>query len=197
MREALLQEAIRGELVPQDENDEPASVLLEKIKSEKERLIKEKVIKKQNELPPITDEEKPYDLPEGWEWVRLGEAIQFIGGQQPPKSTFKSELEDGYIRLIQIRDYKTDSFKTYAPIDKCRKFCTDTDVMIGRYGPPIFQILRGLEGAYNVALMKADPYRGGFDLEYVFYLLKQPLLLWELERYSQRTAGQDVSIWMF
>ena len=85
MREALLQEAIRGELVPQDENDEPASVLLEKIKSEKERLIKEKVIKKQKELPPITDEEKPYDLPEGWEWVRLGEAIQFIGGSTATK----------------------------------------------------------------------------------------------------------------
>lgn len=76
MREALLQEAIRGELVPQDENDEPASILLEKIKTEKERLIKEKVIKKQKELPPITEEEKPYDLPEGWEWVRLGNIIE-------------------------------------------------------------------------------------------------------------------------
>lgn len=75
MRETLLQEAIRGELVSQDENDEPALILLEKIKSEKERLIKEKVIKKQKELPLITDEEKPYELPSGWEWVRLGEII--------------------------------------------------------------------------------------------------------------------------
>ncbi len=83
MREALLQEAIRGELVPQDENDEPASILLEKIKAEKERLIKEKVIKKQKELPPITDEEKPYDLPEGWEWVRLGDIGAIIGGGTP------------------------------------------------------------------------------------------------------------------
>lgn len=75
MREALLQEAIRGELVPQDENVEPASILLEKIKAEKDRLIKEKVIKKQKELPPITEEEKPYELPVNWEWVRLGELI--------------------------------------------------------------------------------------------------------------------------
>ena len=62
-------------------------VLLEKIKTEKERLIKEKVIKKQKELPPITDEEKPYDLPEGWEWVRLEEIvdIQFIGGSTATK----------------------------------------------------------------------------------------------------------------
>lgn len=88
MRQVLLQEAIRGELVPQDEDDEPASVLLEKIKSEKERLIKEKVIKKQKELPPITEEEKPYELPDKWVWVRLGEICTKVtdGSHNPPKN---------------------------------------------------------------------------------------------------------------
>lgn len=109
MREALLQEAIRGELVPQDENDEPASVLLEKIKNEKERLITEKVIKKPKELPPITEDEKPYDLPEGWEWVRLGNIVDFIDyrGKTPKKT-------DSGIRLITAKNIKF-GFISYTP----------------------------------------------------------------------------------
>lgn len=102
MRESLLQEAIRGELVPQDENDEPASILLEKIKAEKVRLIKEKVIKKQKELPPITDEEKPYDLPEGWEWVRLGEVGITQTGTTP--STKNKDYFNGKIPFIKPAD---------------------------------------------------------------------------------------------
>ena len=105
MREALLQEAIRGELVPQDENDEPASILLEKIKVEKERLIKEKVIKKQKELPPITDEEKPYELPKGWEWVRLGEISCVISkGTTPKKKNGQIYTETGvnFLRVENI-----------------------------------------------------------------------------------------------
>ena len=71
LRQSILQDAVQGKLVPQDPDDEPASVLLEKIKEEKERLIKEKKIKKQKPLPPITEDEIPYELPKGWEWVRL------------------------------------------------------------------------------------------------------------------------------
>jgi len=71
LRQSILQEAVQGKLVPQDPDDEPASVLLERIKEEKERLIKEKKIKKQKPLPPITEDEIPYELPKGWEWVRL------------------------------------------------------------------------------------------------------------------------------
>ncbi|MDB4755590.1 hypothetical protein OAG19_02945, partial [Akkermansiaceae bacterium] len=90
----------------------------------------------------------------GWQTKKFGEVCEIIGGSQPPKSNFISEPKDGYIRLIQVRDYKTDKYITYIPKDKARRFCTKTDLMIGRYGPPIFGIFRGLEGAYNVALMK-------------------------------------------
>ncbi len=71
MRELILQLAVQGKLVPQDPNDEPASELLKKIKTEKEKLIKEKKIKKVKPLPPIQPVEIPYELPKGWEWVRL------------------------------------------------------------------------------------------------------------------------------
>lgn len=73
LEQTLLQLAVRGLLVPQDPADEPASVLLQKIRAEKDRLIAAGQIKKDKPLPPVTDEEKPFELPVGWEWVRFGE----------------------------------------------------------------------------------------------------------------------------
>lgn len=87
-------------------------------------------------------------IPNQWSDFSIGEIVKFVGGAQPPLSDFIDHPEEGYIRLIQIRDYKTDAYKTYIPLEKAKKFCNDDDVMIGRYGPPIFQILRGIEGAY-------------------------------------------------
>ena len=82
LREKILDLAMRGKFVPQDPNDESASVLLEKIKAEKEQLIKEKKIKKSKPLAPITDDEKPFDIPDSWEWVRLGDVITTINGDR-------------------------------------------------------------------------------------------------------------------
>ena len=71
LEQTLLQLAVRGLLVPQDPTDEPASALLQKIRTEKDRLIATGQIKRDKLLPPITDEEKPFELPVGWEWGRL------------------------------------------------------------------------------------------------------------------------------
>jgi type I restriction enzyme S subunit len=79
LKQTILQLAVMGKLVPQDPNDEPASVLLEKIAAEKARLVKEKKIKKQKALPPIGEEEKPFDLPEGWEWCQLQSLVTILG----------------------------------------------------------------------------------------------------------------------
>lgn len=70
-----------------------------------------------------------------------------------------------------------------------KRFCTADDIMIGRYGPPIFQILQGIEGSFNVALMKATPKIG--NREFIRQFLKQECLLEYLEGMSKRTAGQD------
>ncbi|MFQ1730382.1 restriction endonuclease subunit S [Aeromonas veronii] len=87
LRELILELAVRGKLVPQDPSDEPASVLLERIAAEKARLVKEGKIKKPKALPEIGEEEKPFELPEGWEWQRLG-AIGFTQtGGTPSKSS--------------------------------------------------------------------------------------------------------------
>ena len=121
---------------------------------------------------------------------RMDECCKFIGGAQPDKSYFEYEKTDENVRLIQIRDYKSDKFITYIPKEMARKTCTAEDIMVGRYGPPIFQILGGIEGAYNVALMKAVPSKE-FNVEYFRNFLKSEKLLRYLESFSQRTAGQD------
>ena len=72
LRKSILQAAVQGKLVPQDKNDEPASELLKRIQAEKAALVKEGKLKKERPLPLITEDEIPYDLPEGWEWCRLG-----------------------------------------------------------------------------------------------------------------------------
>ncbi len=79
LRKAILQLAVMGKLVPQDPNDTPASELLKEIAAEKARLVSEGKIKKQKPLPAISDDEKPYDLPQGWEWVRLGDVVSLLG----------------------------------------------------------------------------------------------------------------------
>ncbi|HCP7817958.1 TPA: restriction endonuclease subunit S [Escherichia coli] len=87
LRELILELAVRGKLVPQDPNDEPASELLKRIAAEKAELVKQGKIKKQKPLPEISEEEKPFELPEGWEWVRISE-IGHDWGQKTPDKDF-------------------------------------------------------------------------------------------------------------
>jgi type I restriction enzyme S subunit len=75
LRQAFLREAMQGKLVEQNQADEPATELLAKIKAEKEQLIKEKKIKKHKALPPISEDEIPFEIPESWVWCRLGEIV--------------------------------------------------------------------------------------------------------------------------
>ena len=130
-------------------------------------------------------------MPEGWAVARMGTYITFTGGAQPPKETFEYSPNEDNIRLIQIRDYKTDAYATYIPKKLARRFCSKTDVMIGRYGPPLFQILRGIEGAYNVAIMKAEAVPEIMQNDYLYYMLQDGTLLHFLESLSDRTCGQD------
>ena len=131
----------------------------------------------------------PFENPKGYVKKTIGDVCDFQGGSQPPRKEFVFKPQEGYVRLIQIRDYKTDDYITYAPEKMCRRFCDADDIMIGRYGPPIFQILQGIEGAYNVALMKAIPH--GINKEFMRAYLKRDELLHHLELFSTRTAGQS------
>lgn len=86
LRQTILNLAVRGKLVPQDPNDEPASELLKRIEAEKARLVKEGKIRKPKPLPPIEPDEIPFEIPRGWEWVRLGAMGQTQTGTTPNKN---------------------------------------------------------------------------------------------------------------
>ena len=120
---------------------------------------------------------------------KIKDIMTFEGGSQPDKKYFSNEKLDEYIRLIQIRDYRSSEYITYIPKSMARRYCNKDDVMIGRYGPPIFQILRGLEGAYNVALIKAIP-RENATKDFIYYVLKQRRLFNKIDWLSQRSSGQ-------
>jgi type I restriction enzyme S subunit len=128
--------------------------------------------------------------PKNFPVKKLKEIIKFEGGSQPPKSNFSDQQSKENIRLVQIRDFRTDKFKTYIPKNLAKRFFKKDDVMIGRYGPPVFQIFRGLSGSYNVALMKATP----CDLvtkDFLYYLLREHDLHSYVVANSERTAGQS------
>lgn len=91
LKQTILQLAVMGKLVPQDPNDEPASELLKRIAQEKAQLVKEGKIKKQKPLPPISNEEKPFELPEGWEWCKFGLTSEFINGDRGSNYPNKNE----------------------------------------------------------------------------------------------------------
>ncbi|TYC60938.1 restriction endonuclease subunit S [Zoogloea oleivorans] len=128
-------------------------------------------------------------IPADWSPHTIGDLVDFEGGSQPDKSVFRQSWKAGYVRLIQIRDYKTDKYETYIPWSLARRFCNESDIMIGRYGPPVFQILRGIDGAYNVALIKAKPCPA-INNSYAYYFLKQEKLFAFIEKLSRRSSGQ-------
>ena len=100
LKQTILKLAVMGKLVPQDPNDEPASELLKRIEQEKAQLVKEGKIKKQKPLPPISEEEKPFELPVGWEWCRLGHCIHLISGQHLKPNEYTENIIEGAIPYI-------------------------------------------------------------------------------------------------
>lgn len=106
LKQTILQLAVMGKLVPQDPSDEPAAALLERIAAEKAQLVKEKKIKKDKPLPVITENEEPFPLPKGWEWVNLGELVTIRGGKRLPKGHVlsKDPTPHVYIRVSDMKD---------------------------------------------------------------------------------------------
>ncbi|EML6556585.1 restriction endonuclease subunit S [Klebsiella michiganensis] len=145
LKQTILQLAVMGKLVPQDPNDEPASELLKRIAQEKAQLVKDGKMKKQKPLPPISDEEKPFELPDGWVWCRLNDLFSFITDgdhQAPPKSdTGIPFLVIGNLNkgIVSFDECKYVPIDYYERLDWSRKPCQG-DVLYtvtGSYGIPI------------------------------------------------------------
>lgn len=108
LKQTILQLAVMGKLVPQDPNDEPASELLKRIEQEKAQLVKEGKIKKQKPLPPVSDVEKPFELPQGWEWCKFGLLSEFINGDRGTNYPNKNEYVDSGIPWINTGHIEKD-----------------------------------------------------------------------------------------
>ncbi|HBL7018657.1 TPA: restriction endonuclease subunit S, partial [Serratia marcescens] len=119
LKQTILQLAVMGKLVPQDPNDEPASELLKHIEQEKAQLVKEGKIKKQKPLPPVSDEEKPFELPIGWVWCRLPDLGELARGKSKHRPRNDPALySNGNCPLVQTGDVSRSNgvIKTYTAL---------------------------------------------------------------------------------
>ena len=159
LKNSILQWAIQGKLVPQDPNDEPASVLLEKIRQEKERLIKEKKIKRDKNASIIyrgednsyyekilatgevkcIDEEIPFEIPNGWEWCRMQDVITFVNGRAYKKEEL---LPQGKYKVLRVGNFFTNNEWYYSDLELPEdKYCYNGDLLYAwsaSFGPQIW-----------------------------------------------------------
>lgn len=120
LKKSLLQAAIQGKLTEQLPEDGDARDLLKEIQKEKARLVKEGQLKKEKPLPEITEDEIPFDIPENWVWVRLGNVVQVNGGKRIPVGKKLTQKDTGhkYIRVADMHDETVrDSDVHYVPSD--------------------------------------------------------------------------------
>ena len=183
LKKSILQEAIQGKLVPHLTEDGTAQDLLEQIKTEKQKLVKEGKLKKSalatsvifrgddnkyweksTECMECIDDKIPFEIPSTWCWVRHNQLFEISGGSQPPKSQFVDSPKSGYIRLYQIRDYGSNPMPVYIPKEKANKITKEGDIILARYGGSLGKVFWAKDGAYNVAMAKVIPL---FDSEFV------------------------------
>ena len=177
LRNSLLQEAISGRLVPQDPNDEPASALLARIREEKERLIKEKKLKKEKPSAPITEDEIPFEIPSSWEWVRLSSFVDVRDGTHDSPKYYPNGIP--FVTSKNLKNGGIDfSSCTYISLSDHQKFSErsfveDGDIlyaMIGSIGNPVIVSKDREFSIKNVALFKRYS-KELTNIKYLFYYL--------------------------
>ena len=203
LKNAILQEAIEGRLVPQDPNDEPASALLERIRKEKEELVKAGKLKKKDlEVKPISEDEIPFEIPESWEWVRLKSFVQFINGDRgknyPSKDKLSTEGEIPFISAANINENDIPknellylSQKQYDALSQGKLKKNDVVLCIrGSLGKTaIYPYEKGAIASSLVILRNI----GNSYNNYVLWFLKTPLFYCQINNNDNGTAQPNLS----
>lgn len=198
LKNSILQRAIEGKLVPQRKEEGTAKELLAEIRAEKARLIKEKKIKKSKPLPEITDDEKPFDIPESWEWVRLDDICKSISDgdhQAPPKSEkgvpflVISDVRSGKLNFKNTRHLPVEYFKTLSP----ERIPLKGDILFtvtGSYGIPVL-INVDMEFCFqrHIALLKPM-----IDYTFLSYILESPFIKTQCDAVATGTAQKTVGL---
>ena len=199
LKNAILQEAIEGRLVPQDPNDEPASVLLERIRKEKERLVKEGKLKKKDlEVKPISEDEIPFEIPESWEWVRLITLSKYIHYGYTTSAALKGNSK--LLRITDIQDDKvnwaTVPFCTIKDNDLEKYQLHNRDILIARTGGTIGKtyIVRELNevAVFASYLIRAIPLESVYE-EYLKLFMGSPCYWTQLTDVASGTGQPNVN----
>ena len=199
LKQSLLQYAMEGKLVKQDPNDEPASVLLEKIAEEKARLIKEKKIKRTKKLPAITDDEKPFDIPDSWEWVKLGEIGNYIQRGRSPKYDKVNHnhpiISQKCIQWsgITLQDAKFITQEFFEKLENYR-FVQKNDILWNSTGTGTVGRANVVREAFekvpvdsHVTLIRVNR---NVDPQFIYYYLISPIIQNNLDEYLTGTTTQ-------
>ena len=207
MKKSILQEAIQGKLVPQDPNDEPASELLKKITEEKKRLIKEGKIKKQKELPAITEDEIPFEIPENWEWVRVGSLSTIVTKGTTPRGGNVAYVEKGigFLRAENVAGLDKLDLTNLKCVDEetnrtflSRSIIKSDDILItiagtlGRTGLVREKDLP-LNANQAVSIVRLVT-TSEIDLKYLIYVLNAPILQKNLTGQQKITAIPNLTL---
>ena len=171
VKKAILQEAIQGKLVPQDAKEGSATDLLKQIEAEKARLIKDGKLKKEKPLPPITDEEKPFEIPENWCWCRLGEIFQIIMGQSPEGVNIGETIKG--MEFHQGKVFFTDKYLAKSNQQTCEitKVAEPNSILLCMRAPVGKVNLTKRQICIGRGLSSVVPL-GEIDVEWAYYLFE-------------------------
>lgn len=179
LKKSILQEAIEGRLVPQDPNDEPASVLLDKIRKEKARLVKEGKLKKKDiEEAPISEDEIPFMIPESWKWTSLGNIISLLSGRDLAPQDY-NDIKDGIPYITGASNFDGDSLLINRWTPKPVTIAKYGDLLItckGTIGTMAFNAVGNIHIARQV--MAISPYI--VDIKYIYYFLMR--IVYDLDK---------------
>ncbi len=182
LKKSVLQEAIEGRLVPQDPNDEPASVLLAKIRKEKEQLVKAGKLKKKDLIEtPVEEDETPFSIPNSWEWVRFGDLVSTSTGKTPARGDVRywgnneypwvsiSDMKQGET-IMNTKEYvsaKAANDCFHNEISKCGTLIMSFKLTVGRTS------ILGIDAYHNEAIISIKTYadRDNYTRDYLSYIL--------------------------
>ena len=184
LREMILHIATHGYFDTGDESDESADTLLAEVAEQRERLKQDKKVKSKNKLHPKAKSAPPFSIPDRWKWVRFWDVIWCFRGHNPPKEQFVESPRDGYVRFVQITDFKTDSRAVYVPESPKLKRVYKDEIIMAAYRH-IGKLSRSMEGAFNVALCKVNEI-APMSRDFVEFLIGTDLVRGELLRASER-----------
>lgn len=203
LKQTLLQLAVMGKLVPQDPNDEPASELLKRIQAEKIKLVAEGKIKKNKPLAPISDDEKPFELPQGWEWTFLGQLVIKISDGPHFSPTYVSK-EEGVpfisARNVKVDGWDLDSAKYISNIDH-KEFTKRTkaeigDILYTKGGTTGIAKVNDLDFEFSVWVHIAvlNIYKGGIFSHYLSLALNSPHCYSQSQKFTQGISNNDLGL---